>query len=64
MTAFCSALDSDSSSVASRHDGTGLGLAIVRVIAQAHGGQVTLHSSPSGSTFAIHLPVDPEQNTP
>ncbi len=37
--------------------GTGLGLAIVKHIAQAHGGQVTVKSTPGkGSTFAIHLP--------
>lgn len=37
--------------------GTGLGLAIVKHIAQTHGGQVTVQSTPGlGSTFAIHLP--------
>jgi len=37
--------------------GTGLGLAIVKHIAQAHGGQVTVKSTPGkGSTFSIHLP--------
>ncbi len=36
--------------------GTGLGLAIVKHIALAHGGRVTLKSSPgTGSTFTIHL---------
>jgi two-component system phosphate regulon sensor histidine kinase PhoR len=39
--------------------GTGLGLAIVKHIAQVHGGNVTVESSPGlGSTFTIHLPVD------
>jgi len=37
--------------------GTGLGLAIVKHIAQAHGGQVTVKSTPGkGSTLTIHLP--------
>ena len=37
--------------------GTGLGLSIVAGIVHAHGGEVTLNSSPgSGTTFAISLP--------
>lgn len=37
--------------------GTGLGLSIVKHIAQAHGGRVTVESTPGkGSTFCIHLP--------
>jgi len=42
----------------SRHlGGTGLGLAIVKHIAQAHGGNVTVESTPgTGSKFEIHLP--------
>ena len=37
--------------------GTGLGLAIVKHIAHAHGGQVTVESTPGkGSAFTIHLP--------
>ena len=37
--------------------GTGLGLAIVKHIAQSHGGQVTVESTPGrGSVFTIHLP--------
>lgn len=36
--------------------GTGLGLAIVKHITQAHGGKVSVKSSPGkGSTFSIHL---------
>jgi two-component system OmpR family sensor kinase len=33
--------------------GSGLGLPIVEAIAQAHGGRVTLDSSPNGSRFGI-----------
>jgi two-component system phosphate regulon sensor histidine kinase PhoR len=37
--------------------GTGLGLAIVKHIMQAHGGRVSVKSSPGqGSTFSLHLP--------
>ncbi|MBW1851992.1 MAG: PAS domain-containing protein [Deltaproteobacteria bacterium] len=40
--------------------GTGLGLAIVKHILQAHGGRVTVESSPlKGSTFCLHLPKYP-----
>ncbi|MFI6738746.1 sensor histidine kinase [Nonomuraea sp. NPDC050451] len=38
--------------------GSGLGLAIVRALVQAHGGAVTLDSSPeAGSTFRVELPL-------
>jgi two-component system sensor histidine kinase ResE len=38
--------------------GNGLGLSIVRSIVEAHGGRVTVMSTPGkGSTFTIHLPV-------
>ena len=37
--------------------GTGLGLAIVKHIAQVHGGQATVESTPGqGSIFSIHIP--------
>ena len=41
--------------------GTGLGLSIVRAIAQAHGGQATVASTPGhGSTFSVTLPTRPD----
>ncbi len=38
-------------------EGSGLGLAIVAAIAKAHGGRVTLRSSPAGSRFGIEIPL-------
>lgn len=42
-----------------RQKGTGLGLALVKAVAEAHGGSVSVHSSPgTGATFRVVLPVD------
>jgi signal transduction histidine kinase len=44
------------------HDvkGSGLGLSLVQHIVQAHGGSVTVSSRVGeGSTFTLHLPIDP-----
>lgn len=44
--------------------GTGLGLAIVKHIALAHGGWVSVESTlGAGSTFAIHLPAYPVEDS-
>ncbi|MFF3328667.1 ATP-binding protein [Streptomyces sp. NPDC002888] len=37
--------------------GTGLGLSIVAAVAEAHGGSVTLDSSPGSTTFTVRLPT-------
>jgi signal transduction histidine kinase len=38
--------------------GAGLGLAIARSVARAHGGEVTVQSSPgAGSTFTLEIPL-------
>ncbi len=45
--------------------GNGLGLSIVRSIVEAHGGQVTVTSTPGkGSAFAIHLPAAQDEAAP
>jgi two-component system sensor histidine kinase FlrB len=44
-----------------RQEGTGLGLAIVRNVVEAHGGEVSVVSSPgTGSVFTLLLPVSAE----
>jgi two-component system, OmpR family, sensor kinase len=40
--------------------GSGLGLPIVMAIANAHGGTVSLTTSPGGSRFGIVVPLEPE----
>ncbi|MGO1182697.1 MAG: sensor histidine kinase [Micrococcaceae bacterium] len=47
----------------SRAEGSGLGLNIVVEIARAHGGTVSVRSTPgTGSTFIMHLPLSEQPN--
>jgi len=47
-----------------RPGGTGLGLPAVRRIAGAHGGRVEVTSSlGNGSTFSLHLPINPQTSS-
>jgi CheY-like chemotaxis protein/anti-sigma regulatory factor (Ser/Thr protein kinase) len=49
------------SSLSRQYEGTGLGLALVRRLTEAHGGSVTVTSTPgSGSRFSITLPWHPD----
>ncbi len=42
-------------------EGTGVGLSFSQGLAEAHGGRLTLLRTPSGATFRLTLPVDPQQ---
>jgi PAS domain S-box-containing protein len=45
-------------------EGTGLGLALSLKIIHDHGGKMTVHSQPGeGTSFVVHLPVAPPQNS-
>ncbi|MCD4823980.1 MAG: HAMP domain-containing protein [Phycisphaerae bacterium] len=42
--------------------GMGLGLAIVRHFVELHSGTIEFTTGPTGSTFIVHLPLEPPQN--
>jgi two-component system OmpR family sensor kinase len=53
---------SDAARVAGQDHGAGLGLAIVHEIVEAHGGRITVRSTPGqGTRFTVHLPVHPDK---
>jgi signal transduction histidine kinase len=39
--------------------GAGLGLSFARAVARAHGGDITVESSPAGSAFTVNIPAAP-----
>jgi heavy metal sensor kinase len=39
--------------------GSGLGLSFARAVARAHGGDITVASSPAGSAFSVNIPAAP-----
>ncbi|HWP54689.1 MAG TPA: HAMP domain-containing sensor histidine kinase, partial [Pyrinomonadaceae bacterium] len=44
--------------VAAQIKGSGVGLSLVKQIVQAHGGKITVKSTPgTGSVFTLHLPI-------
>jgi signal transduction histidine kinase len=48
--------------IAAQIQGAGLGLSLVQRIVEAHGGRITLRSSPgAGSEFTVHLPAASEE---
>ncbi len=50
--------------IASQIKGSGIGLSLVKQIIEAHGGKVTVKSTPGiGSVFTLHLPVDSESSS-
>ena len=56
----------EDASITRQHGGLGLGLAIVRYLVDAHGGQITAHSSGlgQGATFTVQLPLLQETGLP
>jgi len=48
-----------SGSIGKMKHGMGLGLAVVKHFMEMHGGRVEAKSTPDGSTFTIHIPIQP-----